>query len=105
MTIIERKSKIRVQALLKLVEKGEYSVEYALVKLDELNEKGYLTGSDYEETFDKIAEMLQKDEQEVIETVDENIVNTDETTEDNTFVEEVVENTEVVEEVVESEEV
>ena len=70
MTIIERKSKIRVQALLKLVEKGEYSVEYALVKLDELNEKGYLTGSDYEETFDKIAEMLQKDE-EVIETVEE----------------------------------
>ena len=57
MTIIERKSKIRVQALLKLVEKGEYSVEYALVKLDELNEKGYLTGSDYEETFDKIAEI------------------------------------------------
>lgn len=70
MTIIERKSKIRVQALLKLVEKGEYSVEYALVKLDELNEKGYLTGSDYEETFYKIAEMLQKDE-EVIETVEE----------------------------------
>ena len=70
MTIIERKSKIRVQALLKLVEKGEYSVEYALVKLDELNEKGYLTGSDYEETFDKIAEMLQKDE-EVIEVVEE----------------------------------
>ena len=70
MTIIERKSKIRVQALLKLVEKGEYSVEYALVKLDELNEKGYLTGSDYEETFDKIAEMLQKAE-EVIETVEE----------------------------------
>ena len=70
MTIIERKSKIRVQALLKLVEKGEYSVEYALVKLDELNEKGHLTGSDYEETFEKIAEMLQKDE-EVIETVEE----------------------------------
>lgn len=99
MTIIERKSKIRVQALLKLVEKGEYSVEYALVKLDELNEKGYLTGSDYEETFDKIAEMLQKDEpKEVIETVDENIVNTDETIEDNTSVEEVVENTEESEE-------
>lgn len=74
MTIIERKSKIRVQALLKLVEKGEYSVEYALVKLDELNEKGYLTGSDYEETFDKIAEMLQKDEpEEVIDTVEETI--------------------------------
>ena len=72
MTIIERKSKIRVQALLKLVEKGEYSVEYALVKLDELNEKGYLTGSDYEETFDKIAEMLQKDEpKEVIDQSEE----------------------------------
>ena len=71
MTIIERKSKKRVQALLKLVEKGEYSVEYALVKLDELNEKGYLTGSDYEETFDKIAEMLQKDEpEEVVEIVE-----------------------------------
>lgn len=72
MTIIERKSKIRVQALLKLVEKGEYSVEYALVKLDELNEKGYLTGSDYEETFDKIAEMLKKDEpKEVIDQSEE----------------------------------
>lgn len=85
MTIIERKSKIRVQALLKLVEKGEYSVEYALVKLDELNEKGYLTGSDYEETFDKIAEILQKDEP-VKEPVEDTEVeeNVEQTTEDNT---------------------
>lgn len=85
MTIIERKSKIRVKALLKLVEKGEYSVEYALVKLDELNEKGYLTGSDYEETFDKIAEILQKDEP-VKEPVEDTEVeeNVEQTTEDNT---------------------
>lgn len=78
MTIIERKSKIRVQALLKLVEKGEYSVEYALVKLDELNEKGYLTGKDYEESFDKLAEMLTKSEiveepEEVVEEPEENV--------------------------------
>lgn len=95
MTIIERKSKIRVQALLKLVEKGEYSVEYALVKLDELNEKGYLTGSDYEETFDKIAEILQKDEpEEVTEIVEETSTIEDTEAQEETIEQLLEENTE-----------
>lgn len=95
MTIIERKSKIRVKALLKLVEKGEYSVEYALVKLDELNEKGYLTGSDYEETFDKIAEILQKDEpEEVTEIVEETSTIEDTEAQEETIEQLLEENTE-----------
>lgn len=95
MTIIERKSKIRVKALLKLVEKGEYSVEYALVKLDELNEKGYLTGSDYEETFDKIAEILQKDEPEkVTEIVEETSTIEDTEAQEETIEQLLEENTE-----------
>jgi hypothetical protein len=40
MTILEKRSAIRIKALKTLVEKGEYSAEYAIVKLDELNSKG-----------------------------------------------------------------
>lgn len=38
MTIFERKSATRVKALKRLVDKGEYPVGYAILKLDELNE-------------------------------------------------------------------
>lgn len=69
MTILEKRSATRVKALRRLVEKGEYSPEYALGKLDELNSKGLLTASDYEETFDWLAELMEQEEvvDEVIE--------------------------------------
>lgn len=72
MSILERRSATRVKALRKLVDKGEYPVEYAIGKLDELNEKGLLTAKDYEETFEYFEELLNKedevDTEEVVES-------------------------------------
>lgn len=62
MSILERRSATRVKALKKLVDKGEYPVEYAIGKLDELNEKGLLTAKDYEETFTYFEELLNKED-------------------------------------------
>jgi hypothetical protein len=61
MTILEKRSAIRIKALKTLVEKGEYSAEYAIVKLDELNSKGLITATDYEETFDYFADLMEKE--------------------------------------------
>lgn len=63
MTILERRSATRVKALRKLVDKGEYPVEYAIGKLDELNEKGLLTAKDYEETFTYFEELLNEEDE------------------------------------------
>ena len=63
MSILERRSATRVKALRKLVDKGEYPVEYAIGKLDELNEKGLLTANDYEETFEYFEELLNKEDE------------------------------------------
>lgn len=63
MTILEKRSATRVKALRKLVDKGEYPVEYAIGKLDDLNEKGLLTAKDYEETFDYFDEILNREEE------------------------------------------
>ncbi len=63
MSILERRSATRVKALRKLVDKGEYPVEYAIGKLDELNEKGLLTANDYEETFTYFEELLNKEDE------------------------------------------
>ena len=66
---ITEKSATRVKALRKLVDKGFYPVEYGLMKLDELNEKGLVTANDYDETFVYFFEILNKEEEE--ETVEE----------------------------------
>lgn len=62
MSILERRSATRVKALRNLVDKGEYPVEYAIGKLDELNEKGLLTATDYEETFTYFEEILNAED-------------------------------------------
>ena len=72
MSILERRSATRVKALRNLVNKGEYPVEYAIVKLDDLNEKGLLTARDYEETFDYFDEILNRPEEIIEDPVEEN---------------------------------
>ena len=64
MSTLERRSATRVKALRKLVDKGEYPVEYAIGKLDDLNEKGLLTATDYEETFTYFEELLNAEDTE-----------------------------------------
>ena len=75
MTILEKRSATRVKALRNLVDKGEYPVEYAIGKLDELNEKGLVTAKDYEETFDYFDEILNKPVAETV--IEEPIENTE----------------------------
>lgn len=90
MTILEKRSATRVKALKRLVDKGEYPVEYAIGKLDELNEKGLLTATDYEDTFDYFDEILNREE-----IVEESVANTEPISEENN---EVVAENEPVEE-------
>ena len=62
MTILEKRSKVRIQALKRLVTKGEYSPEFALGRLDELNIQRLLVASDYDEMFDYLSELMEEEE-------------------------------------------
>ena len=77
MSILERRSATRVKALRNLVDKGEYPVEYAIGKLDELNEKGLLTAKDYEETFDYFDEILNGEDELTEDTAENTAENTE----------------------------
>lgn len=77
MSILERRSATRVKALRKLVDKGEYPVEYAIGKLDDLNEKGLLTAADYEETFTYFEELLNAEDAEDAEDTENNTEDTE----------------------------
>lgn len=81
MTIIEKKSLRKKKAILSLVEKGEYSVGYALMLVEDLSDSGKLTDSDYEELAEYLENLLeseqeQEQEQEQVEdVVDEPVEN------------------------------
>ena len=62
MTIIEKKS------ILSLVKKGEYSVAYALMLVEELSDEGKLTDNDYEELAEFLEELLNEEENEEVVT-------------------------------------
>ena len=75
MTILEKRSKVRVQALIRLVTKGEYSPEYALDRLDQLNLQGLLVASDYDETWDYLVGLMEEEAtEEIVEEENENEV-------------------------------
>lgn len=60
MTIIEKKSLRKRKAILSLVEKGEYSVGYALMLVEELSDSGKLTDNDYEYLAEYLESILNK---------------------------------------------
>lgn len=62
MTIIEKKSLRKRKAILSLVEKGEYSVGYALMLVEELSDNGKLTDNDYEYLAEYLEELLNEAE-------------------------------------------
>ena len=85
MTILEKKSNRKKKSILNLVEKGEYSVSYALMLVENLSDEGKLTDSDYEELATYLEEKLNSEESEiqketssVEETQEENGENSDE---------------------------
>jgi len=67
MTIIEKQSARKKKSILYLVNSGEYSVGYALLKVEELNDGGKLTEEDYEELAEYLEELLNKVEEETNE--------------------------------------
>lgn len=87
MTILEKKSNRKKMSILSLVKKGEYSVAYALMLVEELSDAGKLTDNDYDELATYLEELLNEENasEEVVEEA---------TIEENATVEEVVESEE-----------
>ena len=63
MTIIEKKSERKKKAIMKLVENGEYSIAYAMIETERLNDEGKLLDNDYEELMEYL-ESLEPAESE-----------------------------------------
>lgn len=96
MNLIEKQSLRKRKSILFLVEKGEYSIGYALLKVEELNDSGKLTEEDYDYLADYLEELLDKANEIVEEPVMEEPI--EETTDE---VETIEEPTEEVQEVTE----
>lgn len=87
MTVFEKSSKRKIESIKYLVEKGEFSYGYALFKVEELNDNGKLTETDYEELAEYFEELLNKVEEEV-EQVEEVNQTIDEPVEEEPIIEE-----------------
>jgi hypothetical protein len=67
MTILEKKSNRKKMSILSLVNKGEYSVAYALMLVEELSDAGKLTDADYEELATYLEDLLEKESEPIEE--------------------------------------
>lgn len=65
-TLLEKKSNRKKISILSLVKKGEYSVAYALMLVEELSDAGKLTDSDYDELATYLEELLNEENTEPI---------------------------------------
>ena len=63
MTIIEKKSERKKKAIMKLVETGEYSIAYAMMLAEQLNDEGKLLDNDYEELAEYLESLLEPEEE------------------------------------------
>lgn len=80
MTILEKKSERKKKAIMLLVQSGEYSVAYALMEAERLNDEGKLLDKDYEELAEWLESLIPvEDSAETEETAE----NTAEETEEN----------------------
>ena len=80
MTIKEKQSERKKKSILYLVNNGEYSLGYALLKVEELNDMGKLTEEDYEKLAEYIEDLLnqvedlKEESEEIIEnTIEESV--------------------------------
>lgn len=71
MTVLEKKSLRKKKAIMSLVEKGEYSVAYALMLVEELSDAGKLTDNDYEELAEFLENLLNEEENEEVAVEEE----------------------------------
>lgn len=78
MTLIEKKSERKKKAIMLLVESGEYSIAYAMMLAEELNDEGKLLDNDYEELMEWLEEKLEPVEEPVEEVPTEGNTNEEE---------------------------
>lgn len=71
MSIIEKKSERKKKAIMLLVESGEYSIQFAMIEAERLNDEGKLLDNDYEELAEWLESLLDpqtpEQEEEVVE--------------------------------------
>lgn len=77
MSIIERKSLRKKKAIMMLVESNEYSIAYAMMLAEELNDDGKLLDNDYEELMEWLEAKLNPPTPEPDEEVVEDDTNID----------------------------
>ena len=70
MSIIEKKSQRKAKAIRLLVESKEYSIAYAIMLAEELNDSGKLLDVDYEPLVEWLEDKLEPEEE--FENVEEN---------------------------------
>lgn len=68
MNIIEKKSERKKKAIKLLVETQQYSIAYAMIEAERLNDEGKLLDNDYEELMEYLESLLEP----VIEEQSEN---------------------------------
>lgn len=68
MTLIEKKSERKKKAIIKLVEIGEYSIAFAMMEAERLNDEGKLLDNDYEELAEYLEGLLEPVEPEQLDT-------------------------------------
>ena len=76
MNIIEKKSARKKKAIMLLVESGEYSIQFAMIEAERLNDEGKLLNNDYEELMEWLEAKLnpptpEPEEDLAIELTDE----------------------------------
>lgn len=64
MTILEKKSERKKKAIMALVKSGEYSIAYAMMVAEQLNDEGKLLDNDYEELMEYLESLLVPEEPE-----------------------------------------
>ena len=72
-TIIEKKSERKKKAIKLLVDTQEYSIAYAMMIAEQLNDEGKLLDNDYEELMEYLESLLESEEENVenIEKIEE----------------------------------
>ena len=69
MTLFEKQSLRKRKSIIYLVERGEYSLGYALLKTEELNDAGKLTEEDYEYLSSYLEELIDRENQAILVTL------------------------------------
>lgn len=62
MTLLEKKSERKKKAIIALVKSGEYSIAYAIMLAEQLNDEGKLLDADYEELAEYLEGLLEPKE-------------------------------------------